>query len=438
MSLGLRIFLGIVVTVVIAAVVSGALLWWKLSTLKEQLIADVGEKLGAQVTVQSIGFDLWKSELHAAGITLANQRPSAPWEKGEVAQATVHYRLSDVLTPSMPLTVEVSSWSVTLRSPLRTAEAPPAPDSEPPGLVESATGRVKVVQLNAQDGTVEFDFSDDRKITAQGVDFDAQDNGSGVWTTQVQAASIKSNQSEAGSASVQLRSDSGQLTISDLRLQVGQGLITGDGTVALDAPHTSKINLTVAHVPTWMLLGLAWRMKLTGDLDGTLTYQGDDTSGSANGQISIAHGKFNIFPALGKMAQMVGLPDWSNVEVDKATSDVAWKDGALHLTNIDIRKTDVVRAMGTVDVDGQGQIDGRLQLGIPNSVLAPFPQIAAAVFPTQREDCLWTDVHLTGTADHLQEDLTPRLVAAGLHGGGDLLNSGVQNAGSLLQNLLGK
>jgi hypothetical protein len=438
MSLGLRLFFSVVVTVIVVAIVAGALLWWKLATLKENLIGDLSNKLGAQVTVQSIGFDFWKGELHAAGITLVNQRPSSPWEKGEIAQATVHYQLADIFAPSIPLEVEVSSWSMTLRSPLRTAEAPPAPESAPSNPPDHAPGRLHVAHLIAQEGSVEFDFSDDRKITAQGVSFDAQDNGSGIWTTQVQASSIKSDQLNADAASVQLRSESGQITMSDLRLQVGQGLITGDGTVALDAPHAAKINLTVARVPTWMLLGLAWRMKVTGDLDGTLTYQGDDTSGAATGQVSVAHGKFNVLPALGKMAQMIGLPDWSNVEVDKATSDIAWKDGALHLTNIDIRKTDVVRAAGTVDVDAQGQIDGRLQLGLPNTILAPFPQVAAAVFPVQRDDCAWTDVHLTGTADHLQEDLTPRLMAAGLHQGGDLLNQGVQNAGSLLQNLLGK
>ncbi|MEJ0001199.1 MAG: hypothetical protein WDO13_19820 [Verrucomicrobiota bacterium] len=47
-------------------------------------------------------------------------------------------------------------------------------------------------------------------------------------------------------------------------------------------------------------------------------------------------------------------------------------------------------------------------------------------------------MHLTGTPDHLQEDLTPRLVAASLGQGSDMLNQGMKKAGTLLNGILGK
>jgi hypothetical protein len=139
-----------------------------------------------------------------------------------------------------------------------------------------------------------------------------------------------------------------------------------------------------------------------------------------------------------KVATLAGLPDISGVEVDQATTDFAWKDRVLHLTNLDIRKNDVTRIAGSVDVDAQGNVDGKLRLGLPSAVTAKWPQIQTSVFPVQFEDYNWADVHVTGTPSHLQEDLTPRLLAAGVDQGGDLLKQATQKAGDLLNGLLGK
>jgi hypothetical protein len=102
-----------------------------------------------------------------------------------------------------------------------------------------------------------------------------------------------------------------------------------------------------------------------------------------------------------------------------------------------VRKNDVTRIAGAVDVEANGQVDGRLKLGLPSAVTAKWPQMQAQVFPVQLEDYNWAEVHLTGTADHLQEDLTPRLVTAGLGQGTDLLNQATQKATDLINNFMG-
>ena len=154
--------------------------------------------------------------------------------------------------------------------------------------------------------------------------------------------------------------------------------------------------------------------------------------------MSISHGKFNVLPWLGKVTALVGLPDISGVEVDKATTDFTWQNGVLHLSNIDVRKNDVARIAGSVDVGAQGNVDGKLKLGLPSTITAKWPQLQTSVFSVQFEDYNWAEVNLTGTPSHLQEDLTPRLVAAGLNQGGDLLKQATQKAGDLLNSILGK
>jgi hypothetical protein len=435
-----RTLLVVLVVVVLVAGGAGAFIWWKLSTLKQQLLTQLGDSIGAQVQVASIDLDVWKGELRAAGITLTNQRPSAPWEKGDISQATLHFNLRDLFAPHLQVTVEVDSWNVLLHSPLRTAETPPASPNSPSASDAHTSGgsRIDVTQITAREGTVEVDFSDDRKMTVHGVSFDASDNGANIWTTQLQATSLKAENLDVGACSMQLRGEPGKISFSDLHMQCEPGVITGDGNVALDDTHEMQVNLKTVDVPITMLVAAKWQMELSGLVTGELAYLGDDKGGAAKGQIAVSHGKFNVLPWLGKVTSLVGLQDISNVEVDKATTDFAWKDGTMHLTNIDVRKTDVTRIAGTVDVDPTGQVDGRLKLGLPSTITAKWPQLQTQVFPVSLEDYNWADVHLTGTPDHLQEDLTPRLLSAGIGQGGDLLNQAAQKATDLFHSVMGK
>jgi hypothetical protein len=144
-----------------------------------------------------------------------------------------------------------------------------------------------------------------------------------------------------------------------------------------------------------------------------------------------------VLPWLAKVTTMVGLQDISDVEVDKATSDFEWKDRTLRLTNLDVRKEDVTRIGGEVDIDANNQVDGRLKLGLPSAATSKWPQMQAQVFPVQSDNYNWADVHLTGTPDHLEEDLTPRLLTAGMSQGSDLMNQATQKATDLFNSLLG-
>jgi hypothetical protein len=431
-----RVIVGILVALVLIAGAGGAFVWWKLSALKETLLSDLGKALGAQVQVTSIDLDLWKGELHAAGITLVNQRPSAPWEKGDISQATVKFKLSDVFAANLPVTVEVSSWNLMLHSPLRTAEAPPsgAPSdmASPP-----EKSRIQVTAISAHEGSVDMDFSDDRKVLLHGVSFQSSDNGAGIWTTQLQATSLEAGSFAATAIAVDIRGEQDKIAFSNLHLQCDPGGVTGDGEVATGGNHDAKISLKAVDLPVTMLVSIEWQMKLAGLASGDLVYEGSDQGGSAKGQLSVSHGKFNVLPWLGKVTSLVGLADISDVELDKATTDFEWKDRTMRLSNLDVRKNDVTRIAGEVDIDANNQVDGKIKLGLPSSVTSKWPQLQDKVFSVPYEDYNWADVHLTGTPDHLQEDLTSRMLAVGMGQGTDLLNQGVQKATDIFNNFMG-
>jgi hypothetical protein len=437
---GVRILLGILAFVLLVVVLAGGVIWFKIAALKNQLAQDLGHTLHAQVEVTSLSLDVWKGEIHAAGITLTNQDPAAPWESGEISQATIGFHLRDLLAPILPVSVEVSSWRVVLHPYAEAAGgggASPASGSETPGQGGASPHHVQVTQLSAEEGEVEIDLAPDRKILVHGVAFDSSRTGGSVWTTQVRADSISAGTLQVGASAVDLRSDSGQLTFQNLHMQCAQGMITGGGQVGLDGSHDTKIDLHAFNVPVTMLVAIEWQVKLSGLITGDLAYEGNDQGSEAHGQLAVAGGKFNVLPFLSKLAGMVGLPDLAGVEVDQATANYQWKDHVFHLTDIDVRKNDVTRIAGAVDVDSNNQVDGHIKVGLPDAVLTRWPQMQSGVFSTEFENYGWADVHITGTPDHLDEDLSPRLLAVGIQSGSSLLNQGAQKAQDLLKSLIG-
>ena len=268
MSRSVRVLLGVLLVLILLGAGAVGFIGWKLSSLKEHLRAGLAKSLGADVQVASLEIDPWKSELHAAGITLTNQRASQPWEKGDIAQATIRYHLRDLFSSSMPVSIEITSWNVVLHSPLRTAETPPDAGSDDEAAAPSKPHRVHVTHLSAHEGSVEMDFSDDRKVNMHGVEFDSDDNGGAGWTTQLQATSIQSGTLAAGASSVQIRGDPDKITFSDLRMQCPPGMITGEGEVATSGAHEAKLTLKAVDVPVTMLVAIDWQTELSGLANG--------------------------------------------------------------------------------------------------------------------------------------------------------------------------
>lgn len=427
----IRLIAGIILALVLVAGIGTGVVWLKIANLKKVLVADLQNALGARVEITSLDLDLWHGELQAAGISLTNERPDAPWEKGEISQATVRFHFWDLFAPTIPLSVEVSSWNVILHP-----YAAGMPDSS---ALTSALSKnaIRITQLTARQGEAEIRLSDNKEVLLHGVAFASSDNGANVWTTELQAASIVAGSLETNSNSVHIRGDREKITFSDLRMHCGQGMISGDGEMALSGKHDAHAALAATGVPVTMLLGAQWQMKLSGLLTGNLTYEGTDQSSLAHGRIEVGGGKFNVLPWLGKITALVSLPDITGMEIDKATADFEWKERTLHLTNLDIRKNDVVRISGDTLVDAQSQVDGHLKLGLPSTITARWPQLQDKVFSDQHEDYNWADVHVTGSPDHLQEDLTSRVLAVGMDQGSGIINQTTQKAMDLLKSFMG-
>ena len=58
----------------------------------------------------------------------------------------------------------------------------------------------------------------------------------------------------------------------------------------------------------------------------------------------------------------------------------------------------------------EGKLDGTLRLGISPSLVQWLPSARSKIFEETRGGYLWTPVHISGTTDLPQEDLSKRLL----------------------------
>lgn len=432
MSRPVRVVAGILLALILVAGAVAGFFWWKVSGLKEALIHDLGDALGARVEVGSLEYHFWAGELLAHNISLTNEKPSAPWDKGHVGYASINFHVRDLWASTLPLDITAGDWNVTLRAPSSTSSETP---SEPSPSSEKV--RIQVKRLTVKNGRATIRLSNDKELVLDGAGFVATCNDDNVWSTDFTSLSVTAGALQGKNCSVKILGEPDKITASDLKMDCGSGSITGQGTLALTSPHKLKLDLKATDMPVTMLVAVDWQMKLSGLANGTLHYEGDDTGGTAQGQLAVSQGKFNILPWLGKVTSLVSLPDISNVELDKATTDFSWKAGTLLLTNVDVRKNDVARFAGTVDINPTGLVDGKLKLGLPSAITSKWPDLQTKVFSVKFEDFNWTEVHLTGTPDHLQEDLTPRLLATGLQEGSGLIDQATRKAGDLYKSFMG-
>jgi hypothetical protein len=293
-----------------------------------------------------------------------------------------------------------------------------------------------VDHVAATSGEVTLLLANNQTIAVHGVSFHADTPGGPDWTTELQVGSIVAGTLTTGTGSVELHSNGDDVTFTNLAVHGGDGQIDGSGNLGLAAPHTLKGSFTADSVPVSMLVAMRWQVKVSGQVSGNLDYQGDDTSATATGKLSVAGGKFNLFPGLGKATLLVGLPDITNMQVDQATADFSWKNHVLSLQNIDVRKPDVFRVSGQADIAADDTIDARLKFGLPAAAVAKWPKLQSDVFNVPNEDFAWADVHVTGTPDQLQEDLSPRLLAVGEEQAADLLQQTKSKATDLINQFL--
>ncbi len=155
-----------------------------------------------------------------------------------------------------------------------------------------------------------------------------------------------------------------------------------------------------------------WRQKVAGRLEGDFSVTEVRDGPSVSGSVRFHDGVLTALPVLDALGAYGGNPRFRRLTLSEASTDFLWEAGALTISNLKLGSEGLMRVEGRLRVEKDERIDGRFRIGLTPGTLARIPGAETKVFLPGERGLLWTHLHVTGTLDDPQEDLTERLIAA--------------------------
>jgi hypothetical protein len=213
-------------------------------------------------------------------------------------------------------------------------------------------------------------------------------------------------------------------TLYTLDVISGKGQIHGEGTAVITGEKKTDFNFKWEDVPVREWLPKDLRESFLGIATGDLHWTGNDYKLSAatmTGAVKVKDGRVGNLKFLDAIAAITNRPDLAQLELDECRSKLRWHEGDCELSDIAIEQSGKFRIEGTVSFSKQS-LGGTLQIGFSPEYLAWLPS-PEEVFTRRSGGYLWTTVHLSGTLDSPQQDLSPRLIEALKESPGNLLGA---------------
>lgn len=162
------------------------------------------------------------------------------------------------------------------------------------------------------------------------------------------------------------------------------------------------------------LFNETWDKRLSGTLESDFAVDNRAGYAAANGKLELRNGTLTALPVLDALAAYADTRRFRVLALNEAHTAWRWKKGEFQLTDLVLSSEGLVRLEGALNIRGR-MIDGVFRLGIAPGTLSTIPGAETHVFLPGERGLLWAPLHITGTLDDPQEDLTARLIeAAGL------------------------
>ncbi|WP_338687877.1 hypothetical protein [Haloferula helveola] len=201
------------------------------------------------------------------------------------------------------------------------------------------------------------------------------------------------------------------LTESDFRVyERGYATLVGEASVGGSGGYAFTGTLT--DVMADEVVTEDWRQRIEGKVESDFSVVGKENGPSVSGRVRLLDGVLTGLPVLDSLGAYGGNPRFRRLALSEASADFHWEDGSLLLTDIKIGSEGLMRVEGLLRVEKDDRIDGRFRVGLTPGTLARIPGAETKVFLPGERGLLWAPLHVTGTLDDPEEDLTDRLIAA--------------------------
>ncbi|PYK71672.1 MAG: hypothetical protein DME44_07080, partial [Verrucomicrobia bacterium] len=231
------------------------------------------------------------------------------------------------------------------------------------------------------------------------------------------------------------------LTLYNLDLQsVGDaaGIIHAEGTAGTGEDRSVDFNFNFERIPVEEWLPRQWRKHVRGTASGKILWRGKNPkleSSTGEAKLRVDGGRIIELPFLENVAKITNEKALERLTLNDCSFALAWNYPKAEIKNIAIEERGKFRVVGRIQVEKK-ELSGTIELGVARYLLDWLPK-PEEVFPHQHDGFLWTTVHLSGTTDAPQQDLSPRIMEVFKENPGAALGLLLRQFGEWLKNAFG-
>ena len=205
-------------------------------------------------------------------------------------------------------------------------------------------------------------------------------------------------------------------TLYELDLAPGpgsDGFVRGEGTAGTREDRTVDFKVKFEKAPLREWLPASWREHVSGVASGNVHWNGPNPkieTSQVRASLRVGDGRVSGLPFLQTLGRITGKKSIEQMELNECAGELDWKSPRLEIKNIAIEDKGKFRMEGAISIRGKS-LGGAIRLGLAREYLEWLPH-AEEVFPNEKAGYLWTTVHLSGSIDQPQQDLSPRVIEA--------------------------
>ena len=190
-----------------------------------------------------------------------------------------------------------------------------------------------------------------------------------------------------------------------------EGSIRGHGNAGIGEDKSVDLRATFESLPIRAWLPAKWKEHFNGTAFGELHWTGESPKlehSSGEGSLRVRNARIDDLPFLEKLAELAQKKSFERLDLNDCSLGFAWRYPKIDIRDIEIEEKGKFRIEGAVSVERR-LLRGEVKLGLTREYLDWLPKYTE-VFNQERSGYLWTTVHLSGSIEHPQQDLSARIV----------------------------
>jgi len=289
----------------------------------------------------------------------------------------------------------------------------PEPSPAKPWFQIFLPRRVYLKRVESDRADVTWRFRDEKGgffgarlvITPRGRDFDYEANGGTLKLALVPNLQLRDTH---------LLITRKLLTLYNLDLQpIGDptGNIHAEGTAGTSEDRSVNFNFSFDRVPVEQWMPKPWQDHVRGKASGKILWRGKNPkleSCTGEATLRVENARIIELPFLENIAKITNEKALKRLTLNDCSLALTWNYPRAEIKDIAIEENGKFRAQGTIQVEKKA-LSGAIELGVARPLLDWLPK-PEEVFPHEHDGYLWTTVHLSGTTDAPQQDLSPRIM----------------------------